>query len=357
MCRYTVEPNNQVLLTLQQQLRNLNVGDQAGPIVGRGSGPRLFCGHVPPEATEELVKAHFSQWGTVTDVYFPKNKHTFRRRPFCFVTFATLDAAQSALAESPMNICGIPIKQLTMVEDRMDYYKNRNLAAQNALVQALQTLALVNNNAAGGAPPPAGAGPSSAGSGSPPLGGAQPALDINNLAALLALEGSGAGVRAAPPPHQAYPAPQAPAYGQQANRYSAGPTPFPGMLNPADLAAATSALRMSAGPAYAGYAPGPAGAPGYAPPASLALDVAALQLPGDTLGWAASMPSTDGSYSLPGGSAVASSSVGSPMSGSPPLSGARGMGLPPMAGLRSAEQQAIEAASWGLTGGAFTAGP
>lgn len=52
------------------------------------------------------MKAHFSQWGTVTDVYFPKNKHTFRRRPFCFITFATLEAAQRALAESPMNICG-----------------------------------------------------------------------------------------------------------------------------------------------------------------------------------------------------------------------------------------------------------
>lgn len=63
-------------------------------------------GPLPQEATEELVKAHFSQWGTVTDVYFPKNKHTFRRRPFCFVTFVTLEAAQRALAESPMNICG-----------------------------------------------------------------------------------------------------------------------------------------------------------------------------------------------------------------------------------------------------------
>ena len=205
------------------------------------------------------MKAHFSQWGTVTDVYFPKNKHTFRRRPFCFVTFVTLEAAQRALAESPMNICGeeprqlvpgsrmgcslgsghqlgwhtraswrllgaaarrdscggltcdltcdltpcphppstgIPIKQLTMVEDRMDYYKNRNMAAQNALVQALQTLALVNNsnNSAGSLQPAAAQAPqSSAG---------QPALDLNNLAALLALESTTAGMRTAPPQPQ-----------------------------------------------------------------------------------------------------------------------------------------------------------
>ena len=33
---------------------------------------------------------------------------------------------QRALAESPMNICGIPIKQLNLVEDRADYYKHRH---------------------------------------------------------------------------------------------------------------------------------------------------------------------------------------------------------------------------------------
>lgn len=60
------------------------------------------------------------------DVYFPKRKDTFRRRPFCFVTFSRLEDAQRALAESPMNICGIPIKQLNLVEDRADYYKHRH---------------------------------------------------------------------------------------------------------------------------------------------------------------------------------------------------------------------------------------
>ena len=63
------------------------------------------------------------------DVYFPKRKDTFRRRPFCFVTFARLEDAQCAIAESPMNICGIPIKQLNLVEDRADYYKHRHNGA------------------------------------------------------------------------------------------------------------------------------------------------------------------------------------------------------------------------------------
>lgn len=178
------------------------------------------------------------------DVYFPKRKDTFRRRPFCFVTFNRLEDAQvrgaagprraappasactpvsscgwrlcaariccgalvlsprcllwhapalacahhlplllqRALAESPMNICGIPIKQLNLVEDRSDYYKHRHQAAQSALVQALQTLALLGDGAPAGP-----AAPASMAAHTPPV-------DLNNLAALLSLENAaGAG--------------------------------------------------------------------------------------------------------------------------------------------------------------------
>lgn len=211
----------QVLERLQARLQQqLNLGGGGAPLCGdhlahavsRGSGPRIFCGHVPPECTEELVKAHFSQWGHVmgacvlcssvplgcegcwvrvaarppallacaprtllrlglrrrarcrtrlprrpltnrtmltnspphpppplppaADVYFPKRKDTFRRRPFCFVTFVRLEDAQRALAESPMNICGIPIKQLNLVEDRSNYYAHRHQGACALLLPA-----------------------------------------------------------------------------------------------------------------------------------------------------------------------------------------------------------------------------
>ena len=115
------------------------------------------------EATEDLVKAHFSRWGLVTDVYFPRHKKTLKRRPFCFVTFATRDAAELALAESPLNICGIPIKNLTMVEDRDKYYKEKHAAAQQALLTALNSM-----GAAGTLAPE----------------------QVNNIAALLAMEGT-----------------------------------------------------------------------------------------------------------------------------------------------------------------------
>lgn len=133
------------------------------PPPSKGSGPRLFCGHVPKEATEDLVKAHFSRWGLVTDVYFPRHKKTLKRRPFCFVTFASRDSAERALAESPLNICGIPIKNLTMVEDRDKYYKDKHAAARQALLAALGSCGV--------------AGPVSSD-------------QVNNIAALLAMEGT-----------------------------------------------------------------------------------------------------------------------------------------------------------------------
>lgn len=109
----------------------------------KGSGPRLFCGHVPKEVTEEHVRAHFSAWGLVTDVYFPRHKKTLKRRPFCFVTFEKLECAQKALAESPLNICGFPIKNLTMVEDRDKYYHDKHVSTKQTLINALQSSPIV----------------------------------------------------------------------------------------------------------------------------------------------------------------------------------------------------------------------
>jgi len=62
-----------------------------------------------------------------------------KRRPFCFVTFATEEAARKALAETPLNICGMPIKNVTMVEDRDKYYQDKHAASQQAMMAALQS--------------------------------------------------------------------------------------------------------------------------------------------------------------------------------------------------------------------------
>lgn len=152
---------------------------------------------------------------------------------------------------------------------------------------------------------------------------------------------------------QAYPVNPGPGP-YQPIRMSAGPTPFPGMLSPADLAAATSALRLSAG---ASFESGFGGMGTYAaPPTSLPLDACE--------GWttASTAPSADPSAArFSAGSnatlSVGASTVGSPTCGSPPNSLSGAIPLPSMhAGLRIDAQAVADAASWGLTGGAFTSG-
>ena len=71
-----------------------------------GKGPRLYVGGVPEELTEERLKAHFSRWGNVVDLYFPGKKGQSRVN-YCFVTFDNWRAAQTACNQSERNIDGM----------------------------------------------------------------------------------------------------------------------------------------------------------------------------------------------------------------------------------------------------------
>lgn len=71
-----------------------------------GKGPRLYVGGVPNELTEERLKAHFSRWGNVVDLYFPGKKGQSRVN-YCFVTFDNWRAAQRACNQSERSIDGM----------------------------------------------------------------------------------------------------------------------------------------------------------------------------------------------------------------------------------------------------------
>ena len=71
-----------------------------------GKGPRLYVGGVPEELTEERLKAHFSRWGNVVDLYFPGKKGQSRVN-YCFVTFDNWRAAQRACNQSDCSIDGL----------------------------------------------------------------------------------------------------------------------------------------------------------------------------------------------------------------------------------------------------------
>ena len=89
----------------------------------RGSGPRVYVGGVPTAVSETMVRAHFSQWGQVLDVYFPKDRVTGRRKNYCFVTFGSPGAADAAAARSNREIGRFRVEAISVTRDRLSHYE------------------------------------------------------------------------------------------------------------------------------------------------------------------------------------------------------------------------------------------
>ena len=62
-------------------------------------GNRLYVGNLSFSATNETVRAAFSQFGEITDVHVVSDRETGQSRGFGFVTMGTNEAAQKAIAE------------------------------------------------------------------------------------------------------------------------------------------------------------------------------------------------------------------------------------------------------------------
>jgi cold-inducible RNA-binding protein len=61
-------------------------------------GNRLFVGNISFRATQDMLRSEFGAFGEVADVYLPMDRETGRMRGFAFVTMATDQGAQAAIA-------------------------------------------------------------------------------------------------------------------------------------------------------------------------------------------------------------------------------------------------------------------
>lgn len=75
-----------------------------------GEGPpqlrKLFIGGLNHETTDEQLRQFYSQWGTVVDCIVIRDPLTKYSRGFGFVTFATIQMAEAAMADRPHTING-----------------------------------------------------------------------------------------------------------------------------------------------------------------------------------------------------------------------------------------------------------
>uniref|UniRef100_A0A915PWS8 RRM domain-containing protein n=1 Tax=Setaria digitata TaxID=48799 RepID=A0A915PWS8_9BILA len=65
---------------------------------------KLFIGGLSHETTDEQLRQYYSQWGTVVDCIVIRDPQTKYSRGFGFVTFATIQMAEAAMADRPHTI-------------------------------------------------------------------------------------------------------------------------------------------------------------------------------------------------------------------------------------------------------------
>ena len=64
------------------------------------SNSKLYVGNMSFQTSEAELRAHFEQFGSVTDIYVAMDKFTGRPRGFAFVTMGTADEAKVAIEKT-----------------------------------------------------------------------------------------------------------------------------------------------------------------------------------------------------------------------------------------------------------------
>lgn len=77
---------------------------------------KLYVGNLSFKTTEEELRSHFSQYGSVADVYVAMDRMTGRPRGFAFVTMGTAEEAKVAAEKT--NGVELGGRQLTVNEAR-----------------------------------------------------------------------------------------------------------------------------------------------------------------------------------------------------------------------------------------------
>ena len=95
---------------------------------------KLYVGNLPYATTEDELKNHFSQAGTVTSVALIKDRATGRAKGFGFVEMSTNDEAQKAISMfNGQDFMGraITVNVARPPEDRPRGDRNRGGGGQN----------------------------------------------------------------------------------------------------------------------------------------------------------------------------------------------------------------------------------
>jgi len=91
--------------TIDPQKANGRSGGGGGS-GGRGGIKKVFVGGVDSSVSENEIRDYFNTYGEIEDVHMPVDRETNERRPFVFVTFDSVNAADDACDERSHTLGG-----------------------------------------------------------------------------------------------------------------------------------------------------------------------------------------------------------------------------------------------------------
>jgi len=84
-------------------------GKKIEPRKAKTQTSKVFVGGLKEELTDEDIKNHFSEFGTITEAEMPFDKQQGRRKGFCFLIFEGAETAKNIIAKGKQTIKGIEV--------------------------------------------------------------------------------------------------------------------------------------------------------------------------------------------------------------------------------------------------------
>merc|ERR1712055_297819 len=84
-------------------------GKKIEPRKAKVQTSKIFVGGLKEELSDDDIKNHFSQFGTITETEMPFDKQQNRRKGFCFLIFEGNDTAKNIITQGKQTINGIQV--------------------------------------------------------------------------------------------------------------------------------------------------------------------------------------------------------------------------------------------------------
>uniref|UniRef100_A0A2K5R834 RRM domain-containing protein n=1 Tax=Cebus imitator TaxID=2715852 RepID=A0A2K5R834_CEBIM len=98
---------------------------------------KLFIGGLSFETTDESLRSHFEQWGTLTDCVVMRDPNTKRSRGFGFITYATVKEVDAATNARPHKVDGRVVEPKRAVS-REDFQTGAHLNCEKICVGGIK---------------------------------------------------------------------------------------------------------------------------------------------------------------------------------------------------------------------------